>query len=66
MMYKISLPIEKIFSLVLVMSLVLSACGKSIDTLKDEGDFQGLITILEDPQEKRTTRTEAAWARRSN
>jgi PBS lyase HEAT-like repeat len=62
MMNRDSLPMVKYFFLVLVISIVLPACGKSIDSLKEDGDIQGLVTILEDPQEKRTTRTEAAWA----
>lgn len=46
----------------LAMLLVLTACGESINSLRDEGDVQGLINILNSPDEKIATRTEAALA----
>ena len=46
----------------LVLLLVLTACGKSVNELKDAGDVQGLISILGDADEKGWTRKDAALA----
>lgn len=46
----------------LALLLVLTACGKSVDALKDAGDVQGLISILGDADEEGQTRKDAALA----
>lgn len=61
-MNRIPLAIKKVILLDLAWLLILTACGESINSLRDEGDVQGLITILENQDEKIATRTEAALA----
>ena len=53
--------IGKTLFLGLVLVLVLTACGKSVNELKDAGDVQGLISVLGDADEKGCSRKDAAF-----
>ncbi len=61
-MNRIYLATAKVIFLSLALLLVLTACGESINSLRDAEDVQGLINILSNPDEKIATRTEAALA----
>ncbi|MCJ7696408.1 MAG: hypothetical protein MUO40_13425 [Anaerolineaceae bacterium] len=61
-MNRISFENFKYVFLSFILLLVLTACGKNIDSLTDDKDVQGLIDILNDSTEEGWTRKDAAFA----